>query len=92
MDHDDLAERTRARFRAAGHHVTEWSNGPQMRYATHAHPYRKLLVCITGSITFHLASGDRALMPGDELDLPPNTPHAATVGPQGVSCIEVGIT
>ncbi|MDJ0961098.1 MAG: cupin [Acidimicrobiia bacterium] len=91
MDHHDLAERARATWQEAGHTVTEWSNGPHVRYGTHEHPYRKLLVCVAGSIVFHLESGDHALVVGDELDLAPGTAHAATVGPDGVTCLEAAV-
>ncbi len=37
---------------------------------------------------FHLRSGDVSLGPGDRLDLPPGTPHAASVGDEGVACVE----
>ena len=90
MDHDDLVRRSRERLGAMGR-VTEWSNGSYVRYEIHTHPYRKVLVCVEGSIIFHLGSGDHHLAPGDELDLPPRTPHGATVGAQGVSCIEVAV-
>jgi D-lyxose ketol-isomerase len=37
---------------------------------------------------FHTARGDIELGPGDKIVLPPRTAHAATVGAQGVRCIE----
>ncbi len=37
---------------------------------------------------FHLGDGDVELSPGDRLDIEPETEHAATVGPQGVTCVE----
>lgn len=43
---------------------------------------------MTGAIVFHLRDGDMALRPGDRLDIEPGTEHAATVGPDGVACIE----
>jgi mannose-6-phosphate isomerase-like protein (cupin superfamily) len=65
-----------------------WANGPGDTYGRHAHGYRKVLFCLEGSITFHLDDGDVELAPGDRLDLEPGTEHAATVGPDGCSCIE----
>ena len=47
-----------------------------------------MLFCLEGSITFHLTDGDVDLRLGDRLDLEPGTEHAATVGPDGCSCIE----
>ncbi|GBC87018.1 hypothetical protein HRbin12_01018 [bacterium HR12] len=65
-----------------------WSNAPGDRYGRHAHGYHKVLFCLAGSIVFHTADGDLELRPGDRLDLDPGTEHAATVGPEGVTCIE----
>lgn len=65
-----------------------WSNGPGDTYGWHSHGYHKVLFCLSGSITFCLRSGDVTLGPGDRLDLEPETEHAATVGPQGVECVE----
>jgi mannose-6-phosphate isomerase-like protein (cupin superfamily) len=65
-----------------------WSNGPGDRYGWHAHEYHKVLYCASGSIVFHTRERDVALSPGDRLDLPPGTEHAATVGPGGVTCVE----
>lgn len=78
-----------AEFRAAGLPHYEWSNGPHDRYAEHQHAYEKILICLAGSIVFHVP-GQLALElhPGDRLVLPAQTRHAATVGPQGVRCLE----
>jgi len=67
-----------------------WSNGPGTVYGSHSHTYRKILYCLRGSIRFDLVGSGGAidLEPGDRLELPPGTPHAAIVGPTGVSCIE----
>ncbi|HEY8173070.1 MAG TPA: cupin domain-containing protein [Dehalococcoidia bacterium] len=67
-----------------------WLNAPGDVYAAHRHAYHKVLFCLRGSITFHLVGegDDIELLPGDRLDIEPRTPHAATVGPRGVECIE----
>jgi quercetin dioxygenase-like cupin family protein len=72
----------------SGRSTATWSNGPGDRYATHAHPYRKTLCCLSGSIVFHTPDGDVELRAGDRLVLEPGTPHSATVGPDGVRCAE----
>jgi mannose-6-phosphate isomerase-like protein (cupin superfamily) len=65
-----------------------WGNGPGDTYGRHAHGYHKVLFCLTGSIVFHTDTGDVELRAGDRLDLEPGTEHAATVGPDGVECVE----
>ena len=65
-----------------------WGNGPGDTYGRHSHDYHKVLFCLDGSITFHLPDDGVPLTPGDRLDLDPGTEHAATVGPDGCSCIE----
>jgi len=65
-----------------------WDNPPGDTYGRHSHDYHKVLFCLEGSITFHLRSGDVELRAGDRLDLEPGVEHAATVGPDGVSCVE----
>jgi quercetin dioxygenase-like cupin family protein len=75
---------------ASGCDYYTWGNAPGDTYAVHAHDYRKQLICLAGSITFTLpATGEQIeLHPGDELDLPPSTPHGAVVGSHGVRCAE----
>jgi len=71
-------------FRAEGCSAPRsWGNGPGDAYGPHAHDFHK-----DGSITFHLDGGDVELGPGDRLDIEPGTQHAATVGPNGCSCVE----
>jgi len=65
-----------------------WGNAPGDRYGAHSHEYHKVLFCLDGSITFHLPEGDLELSRGGRLDLPAGTEHSATVGPEGVECIE----
>ena len=65
-----------------------WGNGPGDTYGRHAHGYHKVLFCLAGSIVFHTDAGDLELRTGDRLDLEPETEHAATVGSDGVRCVE----
>jgi mannose-6-phosphate isomerase-like protein (cupin superfamily) len=65
-----------------------WSNGPGDTYGWHEHPYHKVLFCSEGSIVFHTRDGDVELHPGDRLDIEAGTEHAATVGSDGVACVE----
>ncbi|MGO9341281.1 MAG: cupin [Acidimicrobiales bacterium] len=70
-----------------------WQNGPDYNYIAHDHPYTKVLYCVVGSIVFHVRddSGevhDIALEPGDRMDLGSGIVHSASVGPNGVICVE----
>ena len=76
-------------FRAEGCSAPRsWGNGPGDAYRPHAHDFHKVLFCLDGSITFHLDGGNVELGPGDRLDIEPGTEHAATVGPDGCTCVE----
>lgn len=77
-----------ARFDAENLQPHSWGNAAGDTYGWHSHPYHKVLYCVRGSITFHTRSGDVELNAGDRLDLEPGTEHAATVGPNGVECME----
>lgn len=70
-----------------------WGNPAGFEYAAHRHGYHKIIVVQSGSITFHLPQTERTfkLEPGDRLELPAGTLHAARVGPQGVACLEAHI-
>ena len=83
-----------ARLRAEGLDPGAWSNGPRERYAAHDHDYDKVIVCAAGSIRFGLpATGSTAeLQPGDRLELPAGTAHDASVGPDGVTCLEAHLS
>jgi quercetin dioxygenase-like cupin family protein len=82
------AEDIEGRFRDDGLHAHAWSNEPDYRYSELDHSYHRVLYCLRGSITFHVRDEDLGLGPGDRIDLDPRTAHAATVGPDGVTCME----
>ncbi|MDQ3575177.1 MAG: cupin domain-containing protein [Actinomycetota bacterium] len=83
------ADELRRGFEAEGMTPREWGNGPGDTYDWHAHGYHKVLYCLSGSIVFHTKDeGDLEIEAGDRLDVEPGTDHAATVGPDGVQCIE----
>lgn len=77
-----------ARFEDEGLSPHVWGNDPDYRYEWHSHDYHKVLYCVSGGIVFHTEDGDFELAPGDRLDVEPGTAHAATVGPEGVQCME----
>ncbi len=76
------------RFKDEGLSPHGWGNAPGDTYSRHAHEYHKVLYCVSGSIVFHTDDGDIELHPGDRLDVEPGTAHSATVGPEGVECVE----
>ncbi len=77
-------------YEAEGLRPYRWSNAPGDGYAAHAHPYHKVIVVVRGSITFGLPETGESvtLQAGDRLDLPSGVRHDATVGPEGVVCLE----
>jgi quercetin dioxygenase-like cupin family protein len=77
-----------AKFAGEGLDPHQWGNAPNYEYDRHSHGYHKVLYCVSGSIVFHTEEGDFELKPGDRLDVEPGTEHAATVGPDGVVCME----
>src|ERR687893_306430 len=81
------------RLRDEGLEPSTWGKGPGDRYAAHEHAYDKVLVVQAGSITFGLTDRGRAieLGTGDRLELPAGTSHDATVGPNGVTCLEAQV-
>lgn len=84
------AEALEERLRSEGLRPGGWGNGPDDRYGEHSHDYDKVLVATSGSIVFHLPDEGRdvELRAGERLDLPAHTRHGASVGGQGVSCLE----
>jgi quercetin dioxygenase-like cupin family protein len=79
-----------ARLASEGLNADGWGNGPGDTYSAHSHGYDKVLVATAGSITFHLRQlgRDVRLGEGERLELPAGTLHGATVGPDGVRCLE----
>ena len=65
-----------------------WSNGPGVRYRSHAHEQGKVIYCLDGGIVFYVAGTCVELSPGDRLEIEPGIVHSADVGPQGVVCLE----
>ncbi len=78
------------RLRAEGLDPGSWGNDPGDRYGAHRHGYDKVIVVVSGSITFGLpaSSGALILAAGDRLELPAGTEHDASVGSHGVECLE----
>lgn len=78
----------RRRLADEGLDAGTWSNGPGDRYGAHEHAYDKVIVAASGSIVFGVPAGPIRLAAGDRLELPSGTSHDATVGTEGVACLE----
>jgi quercetin dioxygenase-like cupin family protein len=81
-------EEIEAKFRNEGLSPHAWGNDPDYEYQWHSHGYHKVLYCVSGSIVFHTEDGDFEMEAGDRLDVEPGTGHSATVGSEGVQCME----
>ncbi len=79
------------RFRAERLNPHSWGNAPGDTYGWHRHDYDKFLYCVRGGITFHGRDGDYSLAPGDRLEIEAGAEHAATVGAEGVECMEAAV-
>lgn len=80
MDRDEAI----AWLEAEGLVVTEWSDDAKTYYAEHAHPEREVRIVLDGSMTVSTQGREHLLGPGDRIDLAPEQPHEAEVGPDGV--------
>lgn len=80
----------RQQLEAEGLDPYRWSNGPYDHYDAHVHDYHKVIVVVSGSITFGfpIDGAPTTLKAGDRLDLPAGVRHNAGVGPEGVVCLE----
>jgi quercetin dioxygenase-like cupin family protein len=86
---DDWSPSTaEATLRDEGLAPFRWSNAAGYEYTAHRHDYDSVIVCIAGSIRFQVGDHDVELCPGDRLDLAAGVEHAATVGADGVECLE----
>ena len=77
-----------AALHAEGLEPRAWGNGPGAQYDWHRHPAAKVLFCVRGAIVFRTRHRDVALRAGDRLELAAGVDHAATVGADGVECVE----
>ena len=73
--------------------VYHWSSLPDSVFAGHTHGYHKVLYVLEGNIKFEFPARHESLNlnAGDRLDLPAGVRHDATVGVDGVKCLEAHI-
>jgi len=75
----------RERLVADGFTPFRWSDAPGATYEPHAHPHDESLWVLDGAIDFLIEGEVHRLGPGDRLQLPAHTVHAAEAGPQGAT-------
>jgi len=75
----------RARLAADGFDAWSWTDQPGATYAPHRHENDESLWVITGEIAFVIDGNRYRLAPGDRLQLPAGTVHAAEAGPEGAT-------
>ncbi len=56
-----------------------YSDLPGTKYGRHKHPFEDFIVIVSGRMKLTTDTGEWMLKPGDRLDLPPNTVHAAAM-------------
>ena len=68
-------------------HVYEWSDPAGTVYDEHVHHGPAAVFVTEGAITFQLPTGPQTVRAGERIDIGPDIPHSATVGPNGWQCV-----
>lgn len=73
--------------------VFHWTGESQGTIDGHTHGYHKMLAVVSGSIKFEFPTRHKSinLKAGDQLELPAGLRHTATVGADGVTCLEAHV-
>jgi quercetin dioxygenase-like cupin family protein len=80
----ELSERCIAQLEKEGwRHIYEWSDAPGTVYPENAHADKVVIYVTEGSLQLEIQGQIHQLLTGDRFDVPPQTPHAAIVGPEG---------
>jgi quercetin dioxygenase-like cupin family protein len=62
---------------------------PDVAVPQHQHPNEQVGTVLRGAITMTIAGESRSLTTGDTYVIPGDVPHAALVGPQGATVVDV---
>jgi len=62
-----------------GREAELYSDLPGTKYGRHKHPFEDFIVIVSGKMKIITDNGEWMLKPGDRLDLPANTIHAAAM-------------
>jgi len=84
----ELSERCIAQLEKEGwKHIYEWQDGAGTVYEEHMHQGKVVLLITEGSIDVTIGNELHKLTTGDRIDIPPQMPHRAVVGPGGVQYV-----
>jgi len=75
----------RGRLAADGFEAWSWTDAPGATYAPHSHDQDESLWVVAGEISFTVGDETYQLGPGDRLQLPAGTVHAAVAGAGGAT-------
>lgn len=64
-------------------HTYVWQDGPNAHYPAHTHRQDTAHIILAGEMTLTLRGRPRTYRPGERVDVPADTRHAAAMGPQG---------
>lgn len=87
-DYESSEEELTQIFVTKNINAERWHGDEYQEYPVHSHDYDTRIWCAEGSIKFEIGDKRFSLQPGDTLDLPAYTPHAATAGLSGCVCYE----
>ena len=62
---------------------------PGIDVPEHSHENEQLGFVIQGAVTMVIAGDARRLEPGETYNIPANTPHSASTGPEGATVVDV---
>jgi quercetin dioxygenase-like cupin family protein len=72
-------EELQAMLRAEGLEYELYADAPGTKYGRHKHPFEDFIVIVSGKMKILTDHNEWTMKPGDRLDLPQNTMHAAEV-------------
>ena len=89
-DINPTEENIRQILKSEGYSVFKWSNDPNDYFSPHSHDYLQIFYVIEGSLTIRSVDDDITyeVNPGDRVEVRPGLIHEATIGPNGVVCLE----
>jgi len=72
-------EELKKNLKAQGIESELYSDRPGTKYGRHKHPFDDFVLIVQGKMKIITDTGEWTLKPGDRLDLPANTIHAADI-------------